>query len=173
MTTINTRLLLFSFSVSLRLTLMAFLFLVGASCGRDGRIVFRLVLPNDYVGWVRVDFGVDSAPRLGSLSTPVIEVGDDGTFRTSSPLVISTPVEYEFLYRSGKSLRSIPADLVRSELNAGGITARADDYRQEVKPLSWFFFVGPPVYRTSHPNSLFTSHSSQLPTPGRMSAEEF
>lgn len=152
--------------VSLRLILVAFAAILATSCGHDDRIVFRIILPADYVGWARVDFGVDSAPQLRSLSAPVIEAGDDGMSRTSSPLVVSPSVAYEFFYLSGKSLRPVPSSLVRNELNAGGITARADGYQQEVKPLSWFFFVGPPTYRAKHPNSLFISHSAPASNSG-------
>lgn len=98
----------------------------------------------------------------------VIEVGEDGRFRTNSPLVVGD-VNYKFSYRDGKSFRPVPSEFVSYDFQAGGITARADDYSQSLKPISWFFFVGPAKYREAHPNSSFTSDA--LPVPGRLKPE--
>ena len=146
-----------------RLILLAMLF--AASCKSAEEFVFRIILPDGYIDWIRVDFGVDAAPPM-KWDHPVIEVGDDGKFRTSSARVISTVEKYEFLYRSKNSLRAVPAEIVVNKFDAGGIGARADDYQQKIKPFSWYFFIGPSSYRAGHPNSSFSFDS--LPTPGRM-----
>ena len=158
-------------SNALLLCLLVALFTLG--CRSERQLTYRLVLPDGYVGWVRVDFGVNSAPRVfrgeKRLEIAQIKVGEDGRARTSEGMVILAPkTEYEFFYDEAGGLRPIPEGLVNHDLNAGGITAMAQDYNQPVKPLSWYFFIGPSSYRSTHPNSEFVKSAAPLPTPGRI-----
>ncbi len=139
-------------------------------------LTYRLVLPDGYVGWVRVDFGVDSAPKVfkadKSHEVAEIRVGEDGRARTSDLEVYLSPrTEYEFFYDVKGSLLPVDEELVSHEMEAGGVGARADDYDQPLKPYSWYFFVGPESYRARHPNDEFLRSGAPLPTPGRISSD--
>jgi hypothetical protein len=131
------------------------------------------VLPDGYTGWVRVDFGVDSAPAIFKWNkthqVAEIKVGADGRAKTSDVMVtLSSKTEYEFFYDTRAGLKPIPEELVNHDLEAGGITATAQDYDQPIKPLSWYFFVGAKSYRVQHPNSEFLKSDAPLPIPGRI-----
>jgi hypothetical protein len=98
-----------------------------------------------------------------------INIGADGRAKTSDNMVILPPkTEYEFLYDASGKLKPVPEELVSHDLHAGGITAMAQDYDQPIKPLSWYFFIGPHSNRAQHPNSDFLKSGVPLPTPGRM-----
>jgi hypothetical protein len=86
-------------------------------------------------------------------------------------VILSPKTEYEFFYDTKGSLKPVPPELVIHDLNAGGITATAQDYGQPIKPLSWYFFVGPNSYRAQHPNSEFLKSDAPLPLPGRLREE--
>lgn len=131
--------------------------------------IYKIILPEGFLGWVRVDFGVDSAPSLGD-ERAVIRVDKTGRSRNSSAMMAGDPamVKYEFWYQTRHGLRPVPSDLVSQELNAGGLTARADDYKTPVKPLAWYFLVAPKSYRVQHPISDYADGKKPLPTPGRL-----
>lgn len=144
-----------------------------SACGHlsKPRLTYRLVLADGYTGWVRVDFGVDSAPPVfkwnKSHQIAEIKIGPDGRAKTSEAMVVLSPkTEYEFFYDTGAGLKPIPEELINHDLEAGGITAMAQDYDQPIKPLSWYFFVGPKSYRMQHPNSEFLKSDASLPVPG-------
>lgn len=118
-----------------------------------------MILPDHYVGWVRVDFEV----TFDAHNVVTFRVGRDGRCQTTSLMVYSVPTKYEFFYDSPDGLRPVPDDFVDHSTNAGGITAKSDDPRYGT---AWYFFVGPKAYRSQHPASEFTSHTSPLPTPG-------
>jgi hypothetical protein len=150
--------------------------IVGMREDSESPLTYRLVLPEGYVGWVRVDFGVDSAPKVfktdNSQEVAEIRVGEDGRARTSDLEVYLSPrTEYEFFYDVKGSLAPVDDELVSHETEAGGIGARADDYDQPLNPYSWYFFVGPGSYRAQHPNDGFLRSGAPLPTPGRINPE--
>ena len=150
--------------------------ILGIRGDSEPQLTYRLVLPDGYVGWVRVDFGVDSAPEVFKRDryreVAEIKIAEDGRARTSDLEVYLSPkTEYDFFYDAKGSLRPVDEDLVSHEMEAGGISARADDYNQPVKPHSWYFFVGPESYRARHPNDEFLRSGAPLPTPGRISPE--
>jgi hypothetical protein len=132
-------------------------------CNHNHEITYRIVLPDQYVGWVRVDFEVKTAPAFDSHDALTFRVGKDGRCQTTSLMVYSVPTKYEFLYDTPAGLQPVRDDFVDHEINAGGVTARSDDPHYGT---AWYFFVGPKTYRNQHPTSEFTSHSSLLPTPG-------
>ena len=137
--------------------------LISSGCHRSHAITYRIVAPNDYVGWVRVDFGGNSPASLDSDNTITINIGEDGTARTDSvPLMART---YTFYYQSPTGLQPIPESLVDHGIDAGGFSSGSTNGRDSV---SWYFFIGPRTYRDQHPYKEFVSHASPLPTPGRM-----
>ena len=52
--------------------------------------VYKIILPEGFLGWVRVDFGVDSAPPLGDEGA-VIRVDNTGRSRNSSAMMAGAP----------------------------------------------------------------------------------
>lgn len=147
---------------SLRCTLIAAL-LAFAACHRSNEITYRVILPNQYVGWVRVDFGVKTAPALGPGNALTFKVGKDGTCQTTSLMVYTVPTKYEFYYDTQTGLEPVRDDFVDHSIDAGGVTARSDNPHDGT---AWYFFVGPKEYRKQHPPTEFTSHASPLPAPG-------
>jgi hypothetical protein len=150
--------------------------IVGIGPDSEPQLTYRLVLPDGYLGWVRVDFGVDSAPKVFKRDryseVAEIKIAEDGRARTSDLEEITSPkTEYEFFYDVKGRLVPVDEELVSHEMEAGGIGARADDYNQPLKPSSWYFFVGPQSYRAQHPNDEFLRSGGPLPTPGRISSE--
>jgi hypothetical protein len=145
-------------------------------CLREPRLTYRLVLPDGYIGWVRIDFGVDSAPAVfreaNRQRLAEFKLGEDGHTRTSDNMVILfQKTEYEFYYEGSAGLKPVPEELVSHDLNAGGITAMAQDYDQSIKPMSWYFFVGPRSYRAKKPISILVKTGTPLPVPGRIREE--
>ena len=150
--------------------------ILGIRGDSEPQLTYRLVLPHGYVGWVRVDFGVDSAPEVfkrdRNREVAEIKIAEDGRARTSDLEVYLSPkTEYEFFYDVKGSLLPVDEELVSHAMEAGGIGARADDYNQPLKPYSWYFFVGPESYRARHPNDEFLRSGAPLPTPGRISSD--
>jgi hypothetical protein len=139
-----------------------------SGCTRHDEITYRIILPDQYMGWVRVDFEVKSRPTFDSHNVLTFHIGTDGRAQSSSLLVYSVPTKYEFFYQTEQGLRSVPDNFVDHNLDAGGITSRSDDPHFG---SSWYFFVGPKSYRNQHPQSEFVSHSSPLPTPGPLSLQ--
>ena len=124
----------------------------------------RIVLPDGYVGWVRVDFAANSPPPVDAKNFITFKIGNDGYLPTDGVMISSVGEKLEFLYETSEGLKHIPEDFVDSGFDAGGITASSGDPRLG---LSWYFFIGPKPYRQAHPIKDFISHTSPLPTPGR------
>jgi TonB family protein len=124
----------------------------------------RIVLPDGYIGWVRVDFAANSPPPTDATNFITFKIGNDGYLPTDGVMISSVGEKLEFLYETSEGLKPIPEDFVDSRFDAGGITASSGDPRLG---LSWYFFIGPKSYRQAHPTKDFISHTSPLPTPGR------
>jgi hypothetical protein len=140
--------------------------LVLSACRHGHEVTYRVILPNGYVGWVRIDFGANVPLPTDSTDTVTFRVGDDGKVWTDAVMVITAPVtHYEFFYETPSGLSAVPEDFVDHRINAGGLTSRSDDPRGGG---SWYFFVGPKTYREQHPVQDYVSHRLPLPTPGRM-----
>lgn len=69
----------------------------------------RFLIPENYIGWVRVDFEVSGAPPLPVESNQTtVKIAPDGSLRTSSPEPYGWANDTYYFY-SGTSLRPIPA----------------------------------------------------------------
>jgi hypothetical protein len=137
--------------------------LVSLACRHTDTITYRIILPDQYVGWVRVDFAVETPPALDAHNVSTFRIGKDGTCQTPSLIVYSVPTKYEFFYDTPTGPKPVRDDFVDHGTDAGGLTARSDNPRYGT---AWYFFVGPLEYRKQHPTSEFTSQRSPLPTPG-------
>jgi len=144
------------------LTLAAIL-IASPACRRNNEVTYRIILPDQYVGWVRVGFEVKTPPTVDARNVVTLSVGKDGRCQTTSLMVYSVPTNYGFFYDTPSGLRPIRDDFVDDSTDAGGVTVKSDDPHSGT---AWYFLVGPKAYRSQHPASEFTSHSSPLPTPG-------
>jgi len=142
------------------LLLSAVFAIVGCS---NHYLTYRIVLPDQYVGWVRVDFAANAPPIVDSKNVMTLRVDEDGTASTNT-VMVSGNTHYEFFYDALDGLRPVSHDLVDYGQDAGGITAHSP------KPgygTAWYFFVGSKSYRDQHPNAEFLTHGAP-PFPGRM-----
>ena len=141
-----------------------------ASC-RD--IAYRVILPNGYIGWVRVDFGIPSAPALEidqSGYEATVIVPESGTVATSSNSLVGMHDFYSFYYQTPRGLDRVPKGLYLKQLDAGGFTAKDQTSPLAIKPLTWYFFIGPKSLRNDIGRNTTTADLAKgnpLPTPGR------
>lgn len=129
-----------------------FLFICGSFTFCFGRQAphYVFVLPDGYIGWVRIMFTVDDMPSLvtenGILT---VEFDDSGIVKTRDAHMI-VPGKYDkFFYRKGgtkkQTLVSIPTEYVDMRgIYHGGFTATRDG------GVSWFFFIGPSNLRDQY-----------------------
>jgi hypothetical protein len=137
---------------------------VFSACRRTHEVTYRVILPDGYVGWVRIDFGANAPLPTDSRDTATFKVGDDGKLWSEAVMVYTVPTHYEFFYETANGLRPIRDDYVDHRLNAGGIAARSDNTRGG---SVWYFFIGPKSYREQHTTQDSVSHRLPLPTTGR------
>lgn len=124
--------------------------------------VYRFILPESYIGSVRIDFSARGAPELNDSKLVIIRVGQNGRFRTSSRNVDgwASPdmVRFEFFYDTPKGLRPVPDELVANEPGLGGFSGGG----------FWYFLVAPKVYRDKHPVDDFVHDKKPFPKTGRL-----
>ena len=137
---------------------------LGCFYGCDGHrneITYKIIAPDQYTGWIRVDFAGHTPPQLNSRNQVAIVVGNDGTSKSDAvPLMVTN---YEFVYQTASGLRAIPEDLVDRQNDAGGFSKGTPE-----GVVSWYFFIGPKTYREQHPYHDYVSGASPLPVPGRI-----
>jgi hypothetical protein len=87
------------------------------SCQGKGRTPHRYLIPDGYVGWVRVDFGVEGTSEIArSDSFYVFRIPKSGLLRTSSKLNYGVASD-EYYYYAGDTLRRLPI----TQSGAGGM----------------------------------------------------
>ncbi|MFZ0980215.1 MAG: hypothetical protein WAN23_12515 [Candidatus Acidiferrales bacterium] len=141
-------------------------------------IHYRFVLPDNYMGWVRIDFGVPSAPdwTFSNLTTTVT-IPETGVEQTGS-VFLSTPEKGEeivlYYYRDG-DLVPVPEDLYDHSLFASTLVLPFKPPKKSApaRPKgSWYFFVGPASLRGRFPPRGVLHHGAKVPTPGRITVPE-
>ena len=156
------------------LTLLA-IALLGATpnCAQRHHVVYRFVLPKDYIGWVRVDFEVKDAPELaqqdirrGAKATVIVP--QNGVVETSSIFIGSTWESYELYYRDDDRLVPIPKTLYSSKFMLDGFSTTLRDDTGKPKALSWYFLIGPKSLRAKYPIESYLKEDARLPQPGPM-----
>lgn len=165
------------------------LLIMGCGALGDGdRVVYRIILPADYIGWVRFDFGVAGAKELrwktseaGQMATFVVP--ESGFVQTSS--IFAAGLEYELFYDEGGRLVPVPKDFYSSsDIDLGGFTMEQRDAQGNSTALSLYFLVGPKWLKAKYPESdytwwnskgqsyLRTDKDAKLPQPGRIHLEQ-
>ena len=131
--------------------------------GHRNEITYKIIAPDQYTGWIRVDFTGQTPPQLDSGNHVAIVVGDDGTSKSDAvPLMVTN---YEFFYQTADGLRAIPDDLVDRETDAGGSLER-NTRRCDIL----VFLHRSQNDRDQHPYHDYVSGASPLPVPGRIPA---
>ncbi len=135
-------------------------------------ITYRIILPDGYVGWVRVDFELESAPELAlnkDNDTAKIVVPESGFVQTSTMMFASlTKTRYLMFYQKGEQLTKVPKNYYSRAIDADGVSGGADDYKDGRTALSWYFFVGPKSMRAQYPPSPVIAKSHIVLKPGRI-----
>lgn len=122
--------------------------------------VHQVILPDGYIGWIRIDYLVRNAPALDYSKAAIIRIGKNGKFSTSSRQVLGDPetVKFDFLYDTPKGLRPLPEGLVPEDIYDASITSAG----------SWYVLIAPKSYRDTHPLDDFIQGRKPLPKPGRL-----
>jgi len=111
--------------------------LVLSGCLAPGqRAPYRFYIPNDYVGWVQVDFEVQGAAPLATQDGyRLVRFSASGRFGTSSPMESGWAHDEFYAYGSSGESRLSDAE------QTGSINAGATGLDGSVH--FWRFFVGP------------------------------
>jgi hypothetical protein len=142
---------------------------------------YRFILPDNYIGWVRIDFGVTSAPDWRSLSnsTTTVTIPETGVEQTGSPFP-STPgegtegTEVLLYYQRGDDLVPVPDYLYSHTLFMSTLVQpfKLPQNSRAPRKGSWYFFVGPASLRGRFPPRGVLHHGAKVPTPGRITVPE-
>jgi hypothetical protein len=102
-----------------------------AGCSPEG---YRVVLPDEYVGWVRVDYRVPgAAPLPAEDGFQILLIPESGVLVTSSDMRTSPKRDEVFFERSGKR--------IRAPYSGRGITIASST--SEASIITWWVFFGP------------------------------
>jgi hypothetical protein len=131
---------------------------------------YRFILPQDYVGWVRVDFSVESAPELDVSDdmTATIIVPDRGLVQTSTTLLHGARESYLLYYRIDDRLVRVPKALYSNTFMLDGFSYTQRKPSGESWALSWYFLIGPETLRKRYPTKSFLQPGATPPEPGRI-----
>ena len=123
-------------------TLLAFIFISSLRCDGDHRMPAKIYVPEGYVGWVRIEYGVKGAPAQESHFFEHIEYQrfpPSGLLQTSTPLKQGAASAQYFSY-SGRDEKPLSEDMIQGG-TISWCVRKPDGSRLEVDFLT--FFVGP------------------------------
>jgi len=121
------------------------LFLAVASVGcSNTRHPQEVLVPNKYIGWIRVEYGVKNSPPLPVVQGAVIlKFPRTGLLRTSS-MPESGLARDRFYYYSGKTLYPLRQTVKgRGGVVWGGLTTRETRSWKKGQRIYQRFFIGP------------------------------
>jgi hypothetical protein len=129
-----------------------------AACEDEGRRPAKIYIPDGYVGWVRIEYGVANAPRLKTDTFGPWEYQrfpPSGLLQTSSILKNGAASADSYYYREDGSLKELPRNMQH-----GGIiswcVAKPDGSRLEREFIT--YFIGPEAEYEKHKNELEQFH---------------
>lgn len=161
--------------VQVLIQLLAILLLVtttrpGFASSHPHSVAYRLILPHNYVGWVRIDFSVKSAGELDvsdeNVATVVIQ--ENGTAQTSSTYVSGARERYLLFYTENDRLTRVPKSLYSSRFMLDGFGRTQYSTSGEPVASSWYFLIGPKSLRRKNPTKIFLQPGATPPVPGRI-----
>jgi hypothetical protein len=127
---------------------------------------YRFVLPDNYVGWVRIDLGVPKAePWQMEQDTVTVTIPESGIKQTESELY--TMADVLLYYQHAGDLVRVPDSMYDHYVLANGVTVPLKWGRWGLKKGTWYLFVGPQSLRGHYPAIMLNSNAT-APTPGRM-----
>lgn len=138
-----------------RILLLIFWLTLGlAGCEDDGRRPAKIYIPDGYVGWVRIEYGVAGAPALETDTFGPWEYQrfpPSGLLQTSSILRDGAASSEVYYYQEDGTLKELPR-----ELQQGGIISwcvkKPDGSRLERNFIT--YFIGPAGEYEKHKNEL-------------------
>ena len=124
---------------SLNLLLVLCLTSISATCQDQTRRPSRYLIPEGYVGWVRIDFNIKDAPPLPiENGSYLFKFPDSGRILTSSDMEYGAASD-EYYYYAGDDRKSLRG----SGWGGGGmIWAGFNGGQQGAKEVHQYFFIG-------------------------------
>jgi hypothetical protein len=148
--------------------------LLATDCAYNPHVEFRFVLPENYIGWVKIDFGDPSGSvwQFNQLKTTVT-IPETGVAETqmSFATIPSKRDLVSLFYQNGPDLGPVPSELYSRPVQDNSLVKpfkrpkKSTRYRQAG---SWYFFVGPPSLRGPYPSHGKLKPDAKAPTPGRI-----
>jgi hypothetical protein len=134
---------------------------------RPHAVTYRFILPDSYVGWVRIDFSVESAGDLDVSADNVatVIVQENGIAQTGSTFVSGARERYQLFYRVNDRLKPVPRSLYTSSFMLGGFSLTQHSASGEPSALSRYFLVGPKSLRNQYPTKPFCNQMPNRPFP--------
>ncbi len=128
--------------------LLVTLFPLTVGCQEKVRRPSRYLIPQDYIGWVRIDFKVADAPPL-----PIEDDYYLFKFPPSGHLETSSDIEYgsaddEYFYYSGNERKKIElstlddSGMIRAGFNGSGEKGTMSSNERQLISTYQYFFVG-------------------------------
>ena len=147
--------------------------LLATQCAYTPPLILHCVLPDDYIGWVRIDFGVASAPEWNFTETVTIpETGVEQTQFRSEPPGETTKSSSPTIVAA----TSCPCRMIYMIIPFSSTLVQPFKLPKKSAPAmvkgSWYFFVGPPSLRGRFPSRGVLHRGAKLPTPGRITTPE-
>ena len=124
---------------------------LGAACALEKKEHYEFILPDHYIGWIKIVFNDKNAPlQQKSERAWLVPISDDGLFFTRSMRVLEILPQDSFYYRISQpngsmKLELVPQDYVMNGTDHGGFDI------SESKDRAWFIFIGPPEIRAEVP----------------------
>ncbi len=145
--------------------------LLGTECSYPALpISYRFVVPDNYIGWVRIDFGISSASnwRFSNLTTTVT-IPETGVEQSNLEMFQLNPKEQVILYyqRDG-DLVTVPSELYDHPLVPNYVHVPRNRKTDTMKRGSWYFFVGPASLKGPYSAKAVWGPRDKVPTPGRI-----
>ena len=124
-----------------------------AGCEEEHRRPAKVYVPEGYVGWLRIEYGVQGKPKL---PTDFFDAWEHQWFPASGLLQTSSPlrdgaVTINYFYYSGKQTKPLPDDMVNGELISWCV--KKPDGSQLERDF-FIFFVGPKPEYEKHKDEL-------------------
>ena len=126
--------------------LLALVCLPSVACGQENsRRPYRFLIPDGYIGWVKIELNIKGAPSLPLKDDHyTFEIPSSGQFQTSSDEEFDLARD-EYYYVSGDSKRRLVSDVIIDGVTMiwNGYSGSVTTTNSKEKPYKYiYFFVG-------------------------------